>query len=63
MAVLDKVTDFLLFLGKLLIVGLVGEYVQLMMKIVFKKCDYVLVLLKRINTDDKCSKCKIHLLF
>ena len=24
-AVLDKVTDFLLFLGKLLIVGLVGE--------------------------------------
>lgn len=27
MAVLDKVTDFLLFLGKLLIVGLVGESV------------------------------------
>lgn len=26
-AVLDKVTDFLLFLGKLLIVGLVGESV------------------------------------
>lgn len=27
-AVLDKVTDFLLFLGKLLIVGLVGESVN-----------------------------------